>query len=71
MSESMSFKDWNEASEYILSNIEKSCLNCKYGTKGEKTDSPFVFCIEPEHGMTMANLNFGIVCQDWKEYKNR
>ena len=63
----MQFESWKEASEYILENCEKSCLNCHYGTKGKPTDGPFVFCTEPERGFTMANLNFGIVCQDWKE----
>lgn len=62
----ISFKDWKEASKYILENCEKSCLNCTYGTKGKITEGPFVFCTEPINGMTMANLNFGICCQDWK-----
>lgn len=66
----MKFKNWKEASEYILENAEKSCLNCNYGTRGEITESPYVFCTEPNRGMCMANLNFGIVCQDYKKYES-
>ena len=69
MSKQMNFNNWTEASEYILENCEKSCLNCRYGTKGEKTNSQYVFCIEPTNGMTMANLQFGIVCRDWEKYE--
>ena len=64
------FENWDEASEYLLSECEKSCLNCKYGMKGKKTKSEFVFCTEPNHGMTMANLLFGICCSDWEGYDN-
>ena len=67
MGKTKSFSSWEEASEYILKNCEKSCLNCDYGTKGKKADSPYVFCIEPQNGFTMANLNFGVVCKDWKK----
>ena len=66
MKEKMSFNNWEEASNYILENFDKSCLNCTYGTKGDITTSEFVFCTEPINGMLMANLYFGIVCQDWK-----
>lgn len=69
MEKTITFKDWKEASEYILENCEKSCLNCKYGTRGEITESANVFCTELNNGLRMANLNFGIVCSDWKDYK--
>ena len=69
MSEEISFNNWAEASEYILENCEKSCLNCHYGNRNKITKSPFIFCIEPNNGMTMANLNFGICCSDWKKYE--
>ena len=68
MGETKSFKDWQEASEYILTNCEKSCLNCTYGKQGKPTDSAYIFCTEPINGFTMANLHFGIVCQDWKKH---
>ena len=69
MSESISFKNWKEASEYILKNTERNCLNCKYGNKGEITNSPYIFCTEPNNGMRMADLRFGIVCADHEKYE--
>lgn len=60
------FDSWEEHNQYLLDNFPKSCINCKFGSKGEVRDSPYVFCTEPKNGMLMANLIFGKFCDDWE-----
>lgn len=62
-------KDWKEAYEFILDNMGRCCLNCKYGTDGRKDireDKCYqhIFCVK---SIVMVNLLMGQGCKDWED----
>lgn len=58
-----SFDTWQEAQQYLLDNMKKSCINCKYGNNGKVDDMRFVFCTD---GLCMIRLDLFYYCNHWK-----
>lgn len=61
------FDTWKEAQQYLLDNMEKSCINCKYGNKGKVDNSKFVFCLKT---IIMVHLNRFWWCSEWEGVEN-
>lgn len=57
------FDTWKEAQQYLLDNMEKSCINCKYGNQGKVQDMRFVFCTD---SVGMVHLDLFYYCNHWK-----